>query len=174
MCPQESQCEALCLLGKKFEPVAVGRLERFVADYERQNDLVELPAKKPPIGKSVAVIGSGPSGLTVAGDLILLGYEVTVFEAFHKPGGVLMYGIPEFRLPKEIVEKEVDYLVRLGVKLDMNHVVGRSSTIDELLHGRGFDAVFIGVARGCPRFWACRARTWAEFTRPTSISPAAT
>jgi len=152
VCPQETQCEALCSLAKKFESVAVGRLERFVADYERENDLVELPAKQPPNGRKIAVVGSGPAGLTVAGDLILLGYEVTVFEAFHKPGGVLMYGIPEFRLPKEIVEKEVDYVVRLGVKMEMNQVVGKSVTIDELLTDDGFDAVFIGVGAGLPYF----------------------
>ena len=140
------------MLAKKFEPVAVGRLERFVADYERENDLVELPEKKPANGKKVAVVGSGPSGLTVAGDLILLGYEVTIFEAFHKPGGVLMYGIPEFRLPKDIVEKEVDYLVRLGVKLELNQVIGKSITIDELLKQEGFDTVFIGVGAGLPMF----------------------
>lgn len=152
VCPQETQCEVKCGLGKKYEPLAVGRLERFVADYERENDLVELPEKQPPTGKKVAVIGSGPSGLTVAGDLVLLGYDVTIFEAFHKPGGVLMYGIPEFRLPKEIVEKEVDYLVQLGVDLRLNQVVGRSTTIAELLGEAGFDAVFIGVGAGLPMF----------------------
>ena len=152
VCPQESQCEEKCILGKKHEPVAIGRLERFVADFERDNDLVELPRKQPSNGKRVAVIGSGPSGLTVAGDQILLGYDVTVFEAFHRPGGVLMYGIPEFRLPKEIVEKEVDYLVRLGVKLELNQVVGRSITVDELLDDEGYDAVFIGVGAGLPVF----------------------
>ena len=152
VCPQESQCEAVCILSKKFEPVAVGRIERFVADFERENDLVELPEKQPSNGKKVAVIGSGPSGLTVAGDLILLGYEVTIFEAFHKPGGVLMYGIPEFRLPKDIVEKEVDYLLQLGVKLELNQVVGQTVTIDELLGESGFDAVYIGVGAGLPVF----------------------
>ncbi len=152
VCPQEDQCEVECILGKKFEPVAVGRLERFVADYERENDLIELPEKMPPNGKKVAVVGSGPAGLTVAGDLVLLGYEVTVFEAFHKPGGVLMYGIPEFRLPKEIVEAEVDYLVRLGAKLKLNTVVGKSVTIDELLDEAGYGAVFIGVGAGLPVF----------------------
>ena len=152
VCPQETQCEVKCGLGKKYEPLAVGRLERFVADYERENDLIELPDKQPPTGNKVAVIGSGPSGLTVAGDLVLLGYEVTIFEAFHKPGGVLMYGIPEFRLPKEIVEKEVDYLVQLGVDLRLNQVVGRSTTIAELLGEAGFDAVFIGVGAGLPMF----------------------
>ncbi len=152
VCPQESQCEAKCCLQKKWGSVAVGRLERFVADYERENNLVELPEKQPANGKRIAVIGSGPSGLTVAGDLILLGYEVTVFEAFHKPGGVLMYGIPEFRLPKGIVEKEVDYLVQLGVEIRMNQVVGQTVTIDELLDEHGYDAVFIGVGAGLPMF----------------------
>ncbi|OHB73369.1 MAG: dihydropyrimidine dehydrogenase, partial [Planctomycetes bacterium RBG_13_63_9] len=152
VCPQESQCEAKCILGKKFEPVAIGRLERFVADYQRENDLVELPKKQPSTGKKVAIIGCGPAGLTVAADLILLGHEVTIFEAFHKPGGVLMYGIPEFRLPKAIVEKEVDYLVRLGVRIQLNQVVGRSVTVDELLAQHAFDAVFIGVGAGLPMF----------------------
>jgi len=152
VCPQESQCEERCLLGKKFEPVAVGRLERFAADYERENDLVELPETETPLGKRIAIVGSGPAGLTVAGDLILLGYEVTIFEAFHKPGGVLMYGIPEFRLPKDIVEKEVDYLAKLGVDLEFNNVVGRSVTVDELLDEEGYDAVFIGVGAGLPMF----------------------
>ncbi len=152
VCPQESQCEAKCVLGKKFEAVAVGRLERFVADYERENDLVELPEKESPTGKRVAVVGSGPSGLTVAGDLVLLGHEVTVLEAFHRPGGVLTYGIPEFRLPKQIVKEEVAYLERLGVKIETNQVVGRSVDIDELLGAKGFDAVFIGVGAGLPMF----------------------
>jgi len=152
VCPQESQCEERCILGKKFEPVAIGRLERFAADYERENDLIELPEKKPPVGKRIAIVGSGPAGLTVAGDLILLGYEVTVFEAFHKPGGVLMYGIPEFRLPKAIVEKEVDYLAKLGVDLEFNQVVGRSVTVEELLDKEGYDAAFVGVGAGLPMF----------------------
>ena len=152
VCPQESQCEAYCVLGKKGDPVAVGRLERFAADYERRNGLVELPEKAPQTGKKVAVVGCGPAGLTVAGDLILLGHDVTIFEAFHKPGGVLMYGIPEFRLPKEIVEQEVDYLRRLGVTLELNQVVGKSITVDELLEAEGFHAVFIGVGAGLPYF----------------------
>ena len=152
VCPQESQCEAKCVLGKKSESVAVGRLERFVADYERENGLVELPEKAPPTGKRVAVVGSGPAGLTVAGDLVLLGHAVTVFEAFHKPGGVLMYGIPEFRLPKAIVEKEVEYLQRLGVDLELNRVVAKAVDIDELLGEEGYDAVFVGVGAGLPVF----------------------
>jgi len=152
VCPQETQCEERCVLGKKGEPSAIGRLERFAADYERDHDLVEIPPKAPPTGRRVAVVGSGPAGLTAAGDLVLLGHEVTIFEAFHKPGGVLMYGIPEFRLPKQIVEKEVDYLRRLGVRIELNQAVGKSITIDELLGEEGFDAVFIGVGAGLPTF----------------------
>jgi glutamate synthase (NADPH/NADH) small chain len=152
VCPQETQCEQRCALGKKFEPVAIGRLERFAADYERDHDLIEIPNKRPATGKKIAVVGCGPAGLTVAGDLIVLGYEVTIFEAFHKPGGVLMYGIPEFRLPKAIVEKEVDYLRKLGVTINFNQVIGRSTTIKELFEERGFSAVFLGVGAGLPSF----------------------
>jgi glutamate synthase (NADPH/NADH) small chain len=152
VCPQETQCEQLCGLAKKFDPIAVGRLERFAADYEREHDLVEMPESVPQSGKKVAVIGAGPAGLTVAGDLIRNGHAVTIFEAFHKPGGVLMYGIPEFRLPKEIVEREVDYLRQLGVKIELNQVIGKSITVDELLDGEGFDAAFIGVGAGLPYF----------------------
>jgi glutamate synthase (NADPH/NADH) small chain len=150
VCPQESQCESKCILGRKSEPVAIGRCERFAADFERENHLVEMPFKAPPNGQKVAVAGAGPAGLTVAGDLILLGYEVTVFEAFHKPGGVLMYGIPEFRLPKAIVEHEVGYLIRLGVQIELNQVIGKTITIEELLDD--FSAVFIGVGAGLPMF----------------------
>lgn len=152
VCPQETQCEAACVLGRKYEPVAIGYLERFCADYERLGGHVTIPKKKPSTGKKVAIIGSGPSGLTVAGDLALLGYDVTVFEAFHKGGGVLAYGIPEFRLPKEIVNKEINYLEKLGVSIKYNHVIGMCKTIDELLTKDGFDAVFIGVGAGLPRF----------------------
>jgi glutamate synthase (NADPH/NADH) small chain len=151
VCPQEIQCEGLCVLGKKDAPVAIGNLERFVADHEREHGKGELPPKGKPSGKRVAVIGSGPSGLTVAGDLILKGHEVTVFEAFHKPGGVLVYGIPEFRLPKDIVYSEVNFLERLGAKLECNTVVGRTVSLDELFD-QGFDAIFIGVGAGLPRF----------------------
>lgn len=151
VCPQENQCEGVCILAKRGDPVAIGNLERFVADHERDHGKGELPPKAPPTGKKVAVVGSGPSGLTVAGDLILKGHEVTIFEAFHKPGGVLVYGIPEFRLPKEIVFSEVNFLERLGVKLQSNTVVGRTLSIDELFE-EGFDAVFIGVGAGLPRF----------------------
>jgi glutamate synthase (NADPH/NADH) small chain len=151
VCPQEIQCEGKCIVGKKGEPVAIGNLERFVADYERKHKKAELPTKADPTGKRVAVVGSGPSGLTVAGDLILKGHDVTIFEAFHKPGGVLVYGIPEFRLPKEIVFSEVAGLVELGAKLDCNAVVGRSITVEELFE-EGYDAVFLGVGAGLPRF----------------------
>jgi glutamate synthase (NADPH/NADH) small chain len=151
VCPQEIQCEEVCIVGKKGDPVAVGNLERFVADREREQGTGELPPKAESTGKKVAVVGSGPSGLTVAGDLILKGHNVTVFEAFHKPGGVLVYGIPEFRLPKEIVYSEVNFLERLGVELECNHVIGRTITIDELFE-QGFDAVYIGVGAGLPSF----------------------
>ena len=151
VCPQEIQCEEVCILGKKGDPVAVGNLERFVADLEREHGKGELPPKSDPTGKRVAVVGSGPSGLTVAGDLILKGHEVTLFEAFHKPGGVLVYGIPEFRLPKEIVYSEVNFLERLGVKLECNTVVGRTVSLDELFE-QGYDAIYVGVGAGLPRF----------------------
>ena len=151
VCPQEIQCEGLCIIGKKGDPVAVGNLERFAADWERQNGTGELPPKADPTGKKVAVVGSGPAGLTVAGDLIAKGHEVTVFEAFHKPGGVLIYGIPEFRLPKEIVAQEVNFLERLGVEVECNQVVGRTVSIDELFE-EGYDAVFLGVGAGLPTF----------------------
>ncbi len=152
VCPQESQCEAQCVYNRMGRAICIGRLERFAADYERDNNLIELPEKAQPNGKKVAVVGSGPSGLTVAGDLIQLGYEVTIFEAFHKPGGVLMYGIPEFRLPKAIVESEVNYLVQLGVKIQYNSIVGKTVEVDELLGEKGYDAVFIGVGAGLPKF----------------------
>lgn len=151
VCPQEIQCEGLCILGKKEEPVAIGNLERFAADYQRLYGRDFLPPKADPTGKKVAVVGAGPAGLTVAGDLILKGHEVTVFEALHAPGGVLLYGIPEFRLPKEIVAHECRYLERLGVKILVNQVVGRTDTVDELFE-QGFDAVFLGVGAGLPVF----------------------
>jgi glutamate synthase (NADPH/NADH) small chain len=150
VCPQESQCEALCVLTRRGEAVAIGRLERFAADYERMHGEVPLPERRPATGKRVAVIGAGPAGLTVAGDLVREGHEVTIFEAFHKAGGVLVYGIPEFRLPKRIVEQEIDYLRRLGVKIELNQVVGQSVTIQDLLEEEGFDAVFLGVGAGLP------------------------
>ncbi len=151
VCPQESQCEALCILGKKEEPVAIGRLERFAADWQRTKGEYKIPQKAAPTGKKVAVVGSGPSGLTVAGDLILKGHEVTIFEAFHKTGGVLIYGIPEFRLPKAIVQAEVDTLEKLGVKVICNAVIGRTLSVDELFD-QGFDAVYVGVGAGLPIF----------------------
>jgi len=151
VCPQETQCEAKCILAKKGEPVAIGNLERFAADSEREKKTDILPPKTDPTGKKVAIVGSGPSGLTVAGDLIVKGHDVTVFEAFHKPGGVLVYGIPEFRLPKEIVFSEVDYLKRLGVQLECDMVVGRTLTLDEIFL-MGYDAIYLGVGAGLPRF----------------------
>jgi len=151
VCPQEIQCEGKCVLAKKGEAVAIGHLERFAADYEREHGTGELPPKQPTTGKKAAVVGSGPAGLTVAGDLIAKGHEVTVLEAFHKPGGVLVYGIPEFRLPKEIVAQEVHFLERLGVKVETNMVVGRTVSMDELFE-QGYDAVFVGVGAGLPRF----------------------
>jgi glutamate synthase (NADPH/NADH) small chain len=151
VCPQESQCEAKCILGKKGEPVAIGRLERFAADFERIAGDVQLPDLPEATGKKIAIIGAGPAGLTVAGDLIKLGHQITIFEALHEPGGVLVYGIPEFRLPKEIVKAEVDYLRRLGVDIKSDYVVGKAHTVDELL-SNGYDAVFIGTGAGLPIF----------------------
>ncbi len=152
VCPQEDQCEKGCILGKKWDPVAIGRLERFVADYDRAHGTFAMPAMDPPTGKRVAVVGSGPAGLTLAGDLIKKGHEVVIFEALHEPGGVLIYGIPEFRLPKEIVRAEVNYLKRLGVKIEMDVVVGKTVTVDELLNEEGFHAVFLGLGAGLPVF----------------------
>jgi glutamate synthase (NADPH/NADH) small chain len=151
VCPQEEQCEVTCILGTKGDPAAIGRLERFVADWEREHGEIILPNKRPPTGKRVGVIGSGPAGLTVAGDLVLLGHEATVFEALHEPGGVLVYGIPEFRLPKAIVRAEVDYLRKLGVKIECNFIVGKTATIEELMHDEGYDAIFIGTGAGAPQ-----------------------
>src|SRR5512135_1027240 len=150
VCPQEDQCEKLCIVGKKDQPVAIGRLERFAADWERDKGEVTIPEKAPSTGKKVAVVGSGPAGLTLAGDLILKGHQVTIFEALHKTGGVLIYGIPEFRLPKDIVQAEVNYLVKLGVKVEVNCVIGRIETVDELL--QEYDAVFLGLGAGLPQF----------------------
>jgi glutamate synthase (NADPH) small chain len=151
VCPQETQCEGKCILAKKGEPVAIGNLERFVADWERAHGTGALPPKAPATGKRVAVVGAGPAGLTVAGDLIQKGHEVTVYEAFHKPGGVLLYGIPEFRLPKEIVAQEVNFLERLGVKVECNAVVGRTVSLDELFE-EGYQAIFLGLGAGLPKF----------------------
>jgi glutamate synthase (NADPH/NADH) small chain len=151
VCPQEDQCEKVCVLGKKGEPVAIGRLERFAADYEQAHGEFVMPPMALPTGKKVAVVGSGPAGLTLAGDLIKKGHQVTIFEALHKPGGVLVYGIPEFRLPKAIVQAEVSYLERLGVEVKTNMVIGKIYTIDELM-ANGYDAVFLGLGAGLPTF----------------------
>ncbi len=151
VCPQESQCEQKCVRGIKGEAVAIGRLERFVADWHAAHT-ADAPAKPVPNGHKVAVVGSGPSGLSCAGDLAKKGYDVTVFEALHLPGGVLVYGIPEFRLPKAIVAREIDTLKALGVKVETNVVIGRTLTIDELMQEQGFEAVFIGSGAGLPKF----------------------
>ena len=151
VCPQETQCESKCVRGIKGEPVAIGRLERFVADWHNANSC-DLPQKAEPNGHKVAVVGSGPAGLTCAGDLAKRGYDVTIFEALHLAGGVLVYGIPEFRLPKSIVEKEIDNLKALGVKVETNMVVGRVFSVDELMDEYGFESVFIGSGAGLPRF----------------------
>jgi glutamate synthase (NADPH/NADH) small chain len=152
VCPQEEQCEMPCVLSKKGEPVAIGRLERFVADFERVTGNVVVPEVASSTGKRVAIVGAGPAGLTVAGDLVQKGHDVTIFEALHKPGGVLMYGIPEFRLPKDIVQAEVDYICSLGAKLECDVVIGKTITIDELLDEEGFHACFIGTGAGLPYF----------------------
>jgi len=150
VCPQETQCEIKCVVGVKDEPVAIGRLERYVADYERKMELVVMPEIKKNTGKKIAVVGSGPSGLTVAADMRLHGYEVTIFEALHEAGGVLKYGIPEFRLPKAIVDYEINYLKELGVRIELNHIIGNVISVDELLEH--FDGVFVGVGAGLPWF----------------------
>ena len=152
VCPQENQCEGGCILGKKGAPVAIGNLERFVADFERTSGQLGLPSYSPATGKSVAIVGSGPAGLSAAGDLIQRGHRVRVFEALHELGGVLVYGIPEFRLPKSIVKGEVDNLRRMGVEFETNVVVGKSVTIDELLHDEHFDAIFVATGAGLPNF----------------------
>jgi len=151
VCPQEDQCEKTCVLGKKGEPVAIGRLERFAADYEREGGDIQNPPIAAPRGKKIAVVGSGPSGLTIAGDLVKMGYDVTIFEALHKAGGVLIYGIPEFRLPKAIVEAEVEYLRGLGVKIELNAAIGRLKKVDDLFE-EGYEAVYIAVGAGAPVF----------------------
>jgi len=152
VCPQESQCEGRCIMGIRGEPVSIGKLERFVADWARDNHIEPIPAKEKK-DKKVAVIGSGPAGLTCAGDLAKMGYDVTIFEALHEPGGVLVYGIPEFRLPKvSVVAHEVENVKKLGVKIETNVVIGKSTTIDELITEEGFDAVFIGSGAGLPKF----------------------
>ena len=152
VCPQENQCEGACVLGKKMDSVAIGYIERFVADFEQETGQVGLPNLAPPTGKKVAIIGSGPAGLSCAGDMAINGHEVTVFEALHEIGGVLIYGIPEFRLPKSIVKKEVDNMRKMGIKFETNVVVGKTVTIDELLNEEGFDTVFIATGAGLPKF----------------------
>ncbi|MBS1258832.1 MAG: Dihydroorotate dehydrogenase B (NAD(+)), electron transfer subunit [Candidatus Scalindua arabica] len=151
VCPQEDQCEKVCVVGKKGNPVSIGSLERFVADYEREHGDIFIPEIPEKTGHKIAVVGSGPAGLTVAGDLAKKGHDVTIFETLHKAGGVLIYGIPEFRLPKSIVESEIDYLKKLGVKIELNSIIGKTETVDELLND-GFGAVFLGTGAGLPMF----------------------
>jgi glutamate synthase (NADPH/NADH) small chain len=152
VCPQEDHCEGGCLMGKKVQPLGIGYLERFVADYEQRHlDISNLP-KAPPTGKKVAIVGSGPSGLTAAGDLVQKGHHVHVFEALHTPGGVLVYGIPEFRLPKQIIREQIDYMRAMGVEFETDVVVGKTVTLDELMEEEGYDAVFIGTGAGLPQF----------------------
>jgi glutamate synthase (NADPH) small chain len=151
VCPQETQCEVKCVLGKKGEPVAIGRLERFVADWELSKG-VTPPTPAAPTGKKVAIIGAGPAGLTAAADLARLGHSVVIFEALHQPGGVLMYGIPQFRLPKEVVRQEVNYVKSMGVEIRLNSVVGKLYTLDELFNEEHFDAAFLGTGAGLPMF----------------------
>ena len=150
VCPQEDQCEKVCVLGRKASPLAIGRLERFLADWEAASGKIKSPDIAPATGKKVAIVGSGPAGITVANDLILLGHEVTIFEALHEAGGVLTYGIPEFRLPKAIVKREVEYVKSLGVKLYRDYIVGKTKKIDELF--KEYDAVFVGAGAGLPWF----------------------
>jgi len=177
VCPQENQCEKYCTLAKKFEAVGIGRLERFCADRELRKG-VTVPEVAPPTGKKVVVVGSGPSGLTCASDLAKLGHEVTIFEALHVAGGVLMYGIPQFRLPKEVVQAEVENLKKLGVKIEVNSVVGKFSTVDELMEEEGFDAVYIGTGAGLPYFMgipgenACGVYSANEFLTRTNLMKA--
>jgi glutamate synthase (NADPH/NADH) small chain len=150
VCPQEEQCQKMCIVGKRGDPVSIGRLERFVADLERERG-VAVPAVPPSNGIKVAVVGAGPAGLTVAADLAKLGYKVTIFEALHKGGGVLVYGIPEFRLPKQIVQAEIDYITKLGVEFQPDYLIGRIFTVKELFD-QGYEAVFIGTGAGLPKF----------------------
>jgi glutamate synthase (NADPH/NADH) small chain len=152
VCPQEKQCEGGCVLGKKGQPLAIGNLERFIADFERESGKIGMPTIAPSTGKSVAIVGSGPSSLSAAGDLIQKGHRVRVFEALHELGGVLVYGIPEFRLPKSIVRQEIENLRRIGVEFETNVVVGKSVTIDELMNDEHYDAVYIATGAGLPQF----------------------
>lgn len=152
VCPQEDQCEGGCVMTKRVDSLAIGHLERFVADYERQTGQVGIPKNAPATGKRVAIVGSGPAGLSAAGDLVQKGHGVRVFEALHELGGVLVYGIPEFRLPKDIVRQEVDVLRRMGVEFETNVVIGKTVTVDELLNDEGYDAIFVATGAGLPRF----------------------
>ena len=152
VCPQEEQCQKMCVLGKVGEPVSIGRLERWLADWERDRGITKPPDRPPSTGRKVAMIGAGPAGLTAAADLAKLGHKVVIYEALHVPGGVLVYGIPEFRLPKKIVQAEANYIQSLGAELKLGYLVGRVYTIPELLTQRGFDAVFIGTGAGLPAF----------------------
>lgn len=152
VCPQETQCEGCCVVGKKSDPLGIGYLERFVADYEREHGKCGLPEKAPATGKKVGIVGSGPAGLSAAGDLVRWGHAVTVFEALHEIGGVLIYGIPEFRLPKEIVRHEVNVLRQMGIEFQTNFVVGKTATIDELMTEEGYDAILIATGAGLPKF----------------------
>ncbi len=155
VCPQETQCEAVCSIGKKGAPIAIGRLERYIADWERLTPDAKTSVElAPKTGKKIAIVGSGPAGLTAAADLVQRGYDVTIFEALHVAGGVLMYGIPEFRLPKAIVRGEVEYVASLGVKIGLDSVIGKLSTLDELLKD-GYDAIFLGTGAGLPMFLDC-------------------
>lgn len=177
VCPQESQCEMYCTLGKKHDPVAIGRIERFCADWELSTG-VKTPEVAPPTGKRVAIVGSGPAGLTCAADLAKLGHKVVMFEALHVAGGVLMYGIPEFRLPKAVVQAEVENLKKLGVEIEVNSVVGKFTTVDSLMEEQGFDAVFIGTGAGLPYFMdipgenACGVYSANEFLTRTNLMKA--
>ena len=166
VCPQETQCEQRCVRGIKGEPVAIGRLERFVADWHNEHNADEV-VRPEPNGHKVAIVGSGPAGLTCAGDLAKMGYDVTIFEALHLAGGVLVYGIPEFRLPKSVVAKEVETLKKLGVKIETNMVIGRVLSIDELME-QGFEAVFIGSGAGLPRFMGIPGENLKAAKRPSS------
>jgi len=160
VCPQEDHCEGKCLMAKKVEPLGIGYLERFVADYEQRHlDIRNLP-KATPTGKKVAIVGSGPSGLTAAGDLVQKGHKVRVFEALHELGGVLVYGIPEFRLPKQIIREQLDYMRAMGVEFETDVVVGRTVTISELMEEEGYDAVFIGTGAGLPQFMGIPGEHW--------------
>jgi glutamate synthase (NADPH) small chain len=152
VCPQEEQCEQVCVVGKIDQPVAIGRLERFVADYEREHGAAEIPEIAPSTGKKVAVVGSGPAGITVAYELLQAGHQVTIYEALHKLGGVLVYGIPEFRLPKAIVAAEIETIKKMGAEIKLDMLIGKTRTIDQLLEDDGFDAVFIGTGAGLPMF----------------------